>query len=653
MADGTSVLMHGQLNRNRREAPGGAVIRGIAIALAVAVGWCGLVPDGVAGEFTAAIRSARDQFQPIGDEQLAAARDELATQMRSLERFVNPRSANGKKWLAYLEWEPLQTALASEDAPELGPLVATLDRLNRDQTGLELAPFRRVADALRHYLDLAAMARQQDQAATYARQLEALDGELDRYAEQPSEPLRSAIGQRLDMVAALGQAPELVEAVRRKFVRPNALITISAKYLRDAIAKPIDRHDPVTDTILGTRIRGQGHTTGTMELRLIPTEDHAVVELTTDGNVVSQNVGRNGPAVIRSTGRTSFQATQIVELADDGFRAQPAKVSARTGSDLHSVSKAGGGIGRRVVASQGMSRAREKQGQANAISADHAEDRIARRMNDEVSDRLNDAWQNYQDNYRLPLVRRGALPDEIRFTSTEDAIALEVIQAQRAQLGAPGEPAPSPDDKDMVLRVHESGVNNYLAAILGGATISQSDADADTHADVNLPEFIKTAWKKRMDDKAEDAGDGDFEPWSLTFRRDRPMTAAFQDGKVALTIHLAHLESGDDQFDRWDVTGSFTPELTDGGVTLRREGELVVFPTDFDPQRGSLSSRQAALRRNLTNVLTRRSDEGRGFPQTIKIEKREPSEDFAHVGPLLVDEFTSASGWLTVAWNRE
>jgi hypothetical protein len=120
-----------------------------------------------------------------------------------------------------------------------------------------------------------------------------------------------------------------------------------------------------------------------------------------------------------------------------------------------------------------------------------------------------------------------------------------------------------------------------------------------------------------------------------------------------LTIHLAHLQSGDDVFDRWDVTGTFTPELAEGGVTLRRDGELVVLPTGFDPERGQLSSRQVAVRRNLTKVLTERSDQGRGFPQTIQIDPLEPSGEFADVGPLPVNEFASGEGWLTVAWNRD
>ena len=85
---------------------------------------------------------------------------------------------------------------------------------------------------------------------------------------------------------------------------------------------------------------------------------------------------------------------------------------------------------------------------------------------------------------------------------------------------------------------------------------------------MTLPPWIKDAWKNRMDEKADNAADADFEPWSLTFRRDRPITVAFVDGKVQLTIHVANLKSGDDVFDRWDVTATYSPEMADGGVTL-------------------------------------------------------------------------------------
>jgi hypothetical protein len=306
-----------------------------------------------------------------------------------------------------------------------------------------------------------------------------------------------------------------------------------------------------------------------------------------------------------------------------------------------------------MVSSIGTQKAHEKQGQANRIAANHAETRISRRMTDEIDDRLAKAWKRYQTDYRLPLVRRGAAPDYTRFSTTDNALDYESTQATRGQLAANSAPPELPADTDLVARLHESAINNYTAALLSGATLSETEAGAGTKADVNLPQYIKDAWKNRMDEKADEAPDAEFEPWSLTFRSDRPITVAFVDGKVRLTLHVRKLVSGSDEpFTNWDVTATYTTELADGGLKLSRDGELDLLPVPFDAEKG-LSSRQVAVRRNLTKVLTERSDQGRGIPQTINVKQLEPKDDLAHVGPLPVKEFNSAGGWLTVAWNRK
>mgnify|MGYP001428865376 CR=1 FL=1 len=92
-------------------------------------------------------------------------------------------------------------------------------------------------------------------------------------------------------------------------------------------------------------------------------------------------VGRNGPAVIRSTGHTDFTATKRVELTDAAFSSQPAHADATNNTDIHSISKRGGGMGSRMVSKIGWQRAGESKSQANAIAADHAEDRIERIFN--------------------------------------------------------------------------------------------------------------------------------------------------------------------------------------------------------------------------------------------------------------------------------
>ena len=355
--------------------------------------------------------------------------------------------------------------------------------------------------------------------------------------------------------------------------------------------------------------------------------------------------------MIRSTAHTNFTATKRVELSDPAFASQPANANANTNSDIHSIAKRGGGLGSRIVSRAGWQRTNQSHGRADAIAGDHAEDRIERRFNQDVNDELRDARKRYEDEYRRPLVRRGELPEYTRFSSDKDSISIETTQANRGQLGAAGSPPAAPEGHDMTMRLHESAVNNYTAVLLGGATATESQPGEEAKFDVELPKWIRDAWERSEKEFEGDTAEGEepFKPWSMTLR-ERPVTVDFQDGRLTLTTHVARLQSGDQTFNNWDITGTYTPELENGGVVLRREGDLVVLPGDF---RGSLTSRQTAERSNLEKEINERSARGRGFPSTIEIDPLEPEGPLADAGPLAFNEFVSDDDWLTLAWDRQ
>ncbi len=594
------------------------------------------------------VEGAREDFRPVTAEQLASARAEARKRMDELERFVGRRTANGQRWQRYLRWDALRSAMSSEGPPALEPLDATLERLNRDENGLELPQFRRLADALQRYRNHLAVSQWENPEELYGEQLDALKSDIERYREDATAANEARLAERLAIIADLGQAPELVAAVRREFARPNAFIEIATPLIA-ASADPVNRMEHVTDNILGTRIHGNAFTTGTVEVASIPSDDKAVLQFRSRGNVESRNVGYNGPAVIRSTSHTNYTATKRVELSDKAFSSHPAAASATTDNDIHSIAKRGGGLGSRIVSSQGWQRARQTEWQAESIAADHTEDRIERRFNQDVNQEIREARQRYEKEYRAPLARRGALPEHIRFSSDVDSIAVEATQASSGQLTAASDPPPAPEGHDLTMRLHESAINNYAAVVLGGATASETQPGEEAKFDVKIPEWMKDAWEQRKTDSEESPGSEEqFKEWSMTFR-DRPISVDFQDGKVEITIHVARLQSGDRTFEDWDISGTYTPELAGGGVVLRREGDLVMLPADFD---GTLSSRQTAERRNLEEELNERSAQGRGFPTTIEFEPIRPQGALADAGPLELNEFQSEDGWLSLAWDR-
>ena len=487
-----------------------------------------LAEEDIAGLST----QARSDFKPVNEQQLAKARTELRGRMKDVEQFIRPSTENGKRWARYLRWDALKEQVAADRPKDLAAFDVTLRQLNRNENGLENPRFRRIANAVRRYRDALAVSMWENPAEIYGRQLDALTRDLDAYHKEPSPRTEMALSERLRIVDSIGQAPKLVDArcVAIWLGRMRMLI-LPTSYVASGV-EPIDRSEPVTDCILGTNINADAHTTGKVSVASIPSENKAVLEFHSKGHVWSQNFGNNGPAVIRSTADTDFTATKRVEFTDPAFSTRSAQASATTDTHIHSISKRGGGLGSRLVSSIGWKKARQSEGQAEAIAADHAEGRIERKFNDEVNDEVQKARKRYEDEYRRPLERRGDLPDHIRFSSGKSSLDLEVVQANRSQLGAPGSPPDATEKHDVTMRLHESAVNNYSSSILGGATARQTKPDEDIKFNVALPKWMKKMWENRKTEATDNAAEEEpFKQYALTFREDRPLSVNFAGDK--------------------------------------------------------------------------------------------------------------------------
>jgi hypothetical protein len=625
--------------------------RSVVILTSVAAIFIGAATLHAENDTSKLFQEARRNFKPVTDHQVADARAEVRDRMDDVADFVDPSTENGKSWLHYLRWDALKDAVAEQQPKSLEPFDKTIAQLTRNEVGLENPHFRHLASALREYRDLLAVSMWDQPLKIYDQQLDALQHDLEAYQQKPSPHTEQALSERLHIVDSIGQAPKLVAAIRSEVAKPNALMSISTSLIA-AAAGPVDRTEPVTDCILGTNVHSQTHTTGTVNVVSIPSHDKAVLMFYTKGHTWSDSTGFNGPAVICSTSDTDFTAKKRVELSDAAFRADSARADATTDLHIHSVSKQGGGLGSRLVSRIGWSRAQGSRCQAEAIAADHAEGRIEGHFNDELDDQVHDARKRYEDEYRIPLERRDEVPDNIRFSSTKRAVAFEVTQASRSQLGAASNPPAVPEAHDVAMQLHESAVENYSASILGGATARQTKPNEDVQFNVHLPKWMNDLWKNRKTEPTHAAGGKEepFKQFALTFQEKRPISVDFAHQKIKLTVHIAHLKSGDKTFDDWDVTGTYDPTISDGKVVLNREGDLVMLPANF---RGQLSSRQVAERRNLEEELNRRSDEGQGFPKSIRFEPVKPSGKLGDAGPLNFDRFTSDDGWLIVGLDRQ
>lgn len=611
-----------------------------------------------AERFAHVVAAAKDAFDPVTDNELRAAREELAGRLAELERLLAPSGANAERWKSYVQWDTL-AAHARGDSDDLlrgrslVELQESVYRLTSGEVGLELAPFQGAAAAARRVLDLSTVrAGVEDQASFNAERLDELADYL-RSDPRLLDPRDSyAAQQRLDLLEGAGWSPGVVEELRRRFGRANAHVTASEALVSRVAERPVQEQRPVRDVILGTRVRGTGATRGMLRVSTQASAESALLEFRLSGTTHSSTLGVNGPACIRTAGETHFTGSKRIEITRAAFAASPARVEASTRSRTTGLGKRGGGFGERIVVAVARKRVEESRGCANAIASRKAERLVATDFNAQVEQQLAQARRDYERQLVAPLQRRGAPLQSLALSTTQRALGVAALHAARGQLGAPDEPPPAPAG-DLSVRLHQTAVNNLSAVFLGGATLSQPSADEPARLDIPLPEFVRRLAARRAEPEAEP--DESFRPWSMEFRQRRPVSFAFREGAIEMIIHAARVVAGEDEFEDWDLIVSYRPVRDQGGWRLEMVGEIDVLPTGFDPRAGrSLRSVQVGVRNNLKEQLNARSRQGRGLPRTIPVRALElRTASPRNAGSLVATHLEAAGGWLSVAWRAE
>ncbi|MEN1678253.1 MAG: hypothetical protein AAGJ46_01570 [Planctomycetota bacterium] len=605
------------------------------------------------GELTKLVEvagAASNEVRPVRADEVETAKRQLADRAVTLERAVGIGTVSGAEWLEFLQWRGVQQQLPLEAELDAASLQATLDLLSSGHPGLERPEFRNAADAVDRLLDLALVQRRQDQQAYLSGLAKSLEKLLARSKAWDDPRASYQIEQRYARLAGVGQASELTAAIRSAFNRPNAYAEASESFLGKLAQRPVARTTPVSDTILGTRVVGAGETCGYIRLDLRPATHAARLAFHLDGSVASTTRGYNGPVVIRTAADTSFNGAKVVDLTDDRFTVLPASLSASTSSRTRSIQKLGGPFGKRLVEAIAAKRVAQSRGEANAIASRKAEAQIATEFDREVLAEVRGARREYDQRVRKPLRRRGAAPRRVALATTNDRLFGSGLLATRRQLGADGRP-PSSSGGDVCVKLHQSALNNLADAMLGGATIGRQAVDQPIETDAYLPARLAAALTERSK-SPDDESVEDFQPWSITLRRSRPVSFSL-DGDVArVLVHTTRLKAGEQSFRGWDIELAYRLVRKGGSWRAVLEGDVEVLPTAFDPASpgARMGSRQRALRRNLADQLAARTTAGAGFPKSIKLQ----AIDLARLNKpglrgLAITSAEATGGWLLVS----
>jgi hypothetical protein len=238
--------------------------------------------------------------------------------------------------------------------------------------------------------------------------------------------------------------------------------------------------------------------------------------------------------------------------------------------------------------------------------------------------------------------------------STASQALVEATFASSAQLGADSPPPELVDDVDLSLRIHQTAVGNYLTMAIGGAIIKQDSADEPPRLTGDVPPWVaKLAGRNAPLSDSEVRQDEDgpeisFKPWSLTLNSAAPASVGFDDGRLSVRIRAALLTSDENEFANWDLLVHYQVAQRKNRIVLRRDGEIEVFPTLFDPQWDQrLSAQQSGQRNALATPINARADAGHGFPAEIAIDPVHPPM----LGELELIQLQADDGWLTLGWR--
>ena len=576
---------------------------------------------------------ATDTFRPAGDAALESAAAGLRQALVPLDALLG-RSKSGAAWRTYLDWPALEAQAASGLAADPSTLRRLEELLNATETGLDMPEFVRVRKAVTRYAEVADAARGNG-ANRMSQRLGAVASSLLSASATGSAESLAPLPPILERLVEAGQAPEVVAAIRGANSQPNILLEVHESLLARAVNRPVDQMMPVDEVMLGTRVRGSGHTRGNVRLDFVPSSDRAAFDLVFDATNVANTRGSQGPVTVNSRGVTNLGARRRFFLDEHTAVASPVQASAATDTTITGIA-VNTRFGKRLIQKIASRKIAETKPKAEAIAEGRARDRLRRQFQEQTEPALAQFKDQFQEKVRGPLEKQGLYPEMLHMNTTDTTLAITARKAAVRQLAAASHPPAAAAGNLISARVHESAINNMLEEKLGGRVITQADVDRMAReGKAKMPESL--------------GSDPDQKPWAVTFAKHRPVTVAVDDGRVKVMVRGDKFVSGDRSFPGMDIWATYAIATSSQGMHLVREGDVQIYPPGFKPGgREKLSMAETSLRR----ILQKRFD--KLCRDVIDIPDLPLQGELASAGPLSMKQLVARKdGWVVAGWRRK
>ncbi|MEQ8790888.1 MAG: hypothetical protein RIC55_31790 [Pirellulaceae bacterium] len=570
-------------------------------------------------------REAASSYTPATPARLQQARQQARKSLAALSSRLAREGENGAAWRRYALLDRLEAQLAG-DSPEVQVFRDVIDRLSRSHAGLESPLYRGLrTDLLRYAGALESIADSAEQE--YQTRMTELAELLTAAETDADHEQRRRIGEQLAWLEDHQQASHVVAAVRRRYGRPNFLLTVSQRVL-DGFSEPFSSDEPFQETILNTPTFGQGLIKGVVRMKFAPSDEGAAIDIHLQAEGDADTVSVKGPVRVYSTGRLNLTGRKRILFTPEGLDVSRSTAVANNEGRPTGVATTLRGLAHRIVCRIAWRQISKSTGEAEAEANMKAERRIREKFDAEAAKELDELSALYLENVRLPLLRRRQFPARIEVRTTAERMLLELSQADRDQLAAPLPPPALTGASDFAVRLHESTVNNLAVKLLGGETLSVNELLAEI--DDLLGEQTET-------DSPSTDQDEEIE---ITFDQHAPITLRLDDSVVSLTIRGTRYVANRRPYPAMNITIRYKVEMTPQGARATLVEDPEILPPRLAAEKGRLSLTELAVRRILKNRLERDLD------REMNASGFEIPSDAFDLGELPIEQLAADDGWI-------
>jgi hypothetical protein len=703
----------------------------------------------------AGLRAALEQTPDVDPkQQLEAAKQDVAAAIGKTEAlFAKWPQANQAGWREYLRWPLLKEELVAEHVPYSLRVRKIRRLLSRNHNGLERPEFRQLGESLRRLVDatvfyelhfplVKASADEEEEnpgglperVGSASVIVEEDDPDAEAVEEMPEEEpetpregeiarivvppqtvyrqivnsllLRVSDGDRrgdgrqnselnfdLTMGDQYPQLKQLVADIRKQLSHPSLHVAVTEAFVNELGTLPINQSMQVRETILGAQMSGTSRAVGTTSVHLTADPNRISADYLLNSRVFSNNTGVRGKIVARTTSEADVSGIIKANVDATGLTVGPPRISADTDTHIDSV-RANTLILPNLISRIATRAAHKQLPRAQEEASRKTEQRISQEFSKQAGERVARINQIFREKITPFLERRGDIKG-LQFSSTDSSAHGSGRITDVWQVSTDSVPPPHGLSGPVIVRVHESLINNWLETELAGNILQVTGSSFEYAEDLGLegpnreecPEDIEIERERekasadkeenepqenpdaeQTDDSATDSTDGLVEekpipgtlpPNSIRLANRCPIALSFDNDKIRVHAVIDHVNGAElkKQIDSpLEVSAVYRISRSPGTIALERIGRIEV--NFFDPVKNNrytsvefaaksmlqrrVSYKVLRCRFNVTRIVDRFMD--RLLSKNTQLAKLRDYE---------VTNVQSEQGWLTLSLNRK